>query len=209
MTKACGALCEGTVQPKSEVDCSDCGLNPLCEILEYSEPHSGVPAGILIKRQTVKRGEILFRKGEPFHALSAVKSGSLKAYIPHPDQADQIVGFHLAGEVIGAEGMAKGVFPCTVRALENSHICTLYVDKLEQSGKSMDILQQAVIQLLGQEVAFGREQISTLVHQTAEQRLAGFVLDIMGRLNRKKMANQVAVLSMSRSDIGSNPPEAA
>lgn len=202
MVGACCELCGATTLLKSEVACEDCGLNPICEVLEYSEPNSGVPEGILVRRQSVKRGEILFRKDEPFNAFFAVKSGSFKAYIPQQNRTDQIIGFQLAGELIGTEGMAGGAFPYSVRALENSSVCTLYIDRLPQSGKAMDVLQQSVIKLLGQEVAFSREQISTLVHQSAEQRLAGFILDVIGRLGRKNMVDQAAVFSMSRSDIG-------
>ncbi|MCG8429259.1 MAG: helix-turn-helix domain-containing protein [Chromatiales bacterium] len=155
-----------------------------------------------MRRKSVKRGETLFRKGSPFISFFAVKSGSFKAFIPHQDQVDQIVGFHLAGELIGTEGLASERYPYSVRALENSSVCELCLERLPESGRSRDVLQQAVIKLLGEEVAFGRELIASLVHQSAEQRIAGFILDIYKRLTRRKMVTGTYLLSMSRSDIG-------
>ncbi|PLY12173.1 MAG: hypothetical protein C0631_17445 [Sedimenticola sp.] len=194
--------CDKLTARGREVECEDCGLDPICAVLEYSEPESGVPEGILVRRQAVKRGETLFRRDQKFISFFAVKSGSFKAFVPQQDELDQIVGFHLAGELIGTEGMASGHYPYSVRALENSSVCELFLDRLPESGKALDEVQQAVIKLLGQEVAFNRELIASLVHQSAEQRIAGFILDIFRRLERRKMAEQGVTLTMSRGDIG-------
>ncbi len=185
-----------------EVECDDCGLDPICTVLDYAEEDSGVPEGVLLRRRPVARGETLFHYDDPFRSIYAVKSGSFKSYIPNEKRAEQVVGFHLAGELIGAEAMAKAHYPCTARALENSSVCELRLERLPDAGRPLEALQRSIIELLGQEVAFNHELISSLVHQSAEQRVAGFLLSISDRLQRRGLPGVEFTISMSRSDIG-------
>ncbi|MES9963507.1 MAG: helix-turn-helix domain-containing protein [Candidatus Sedimenticola sp. 20ELBAFRAG] len=185
-----------------EVECQNCGLDPICSILDYAEEESGVPDGVLLRRRPVSRGETIFRKEDPFHSLFAVKSGSFKTYVPRFDHTDQVVGFHLAGEMLGCEGMASEVYPYTARALENSSVCELRLEKLTGAGRPVEALQKGIIELLGKEVAFSHELIASMVHQTSEQRVAGFLLSISSRLDRRAMPSSEFNMGMSRSDIG-------
>jgi len=185
-----------------EVECNHCGLDPLCSILDYAEEGSGVPAGVLLRRRPVARGETIFRKDDPFHSVFAVKSGSFKTYIPRFDRVDQVVGFHLLGELIGTEGMARKSYPYTARALENSSVCELRLERLSDTGRSVEMLQQAIIDMLGAEVAFNHELTASLVHQTSEQRIAGFILSLSRRLSRRALPSEEFTMAMSRSDIG-------
>lgn len=185
-----------------EVACDHCGLDPLCAILEYDEGKSKLPEGILLRRRPVPRGETIFRKDDPFRSIFAVKSGSFKTYIPKLDRGDQVVGFHLAGELIGSEGLAGALYPYTARALEESSVCELRLSRLPETDYDIEALQQGVIKLLGSEVAFNHELISSLVHQSADQRIAGFLLSLSLRLQKRGMYRERFRISMSRSDIG-------
>jgi len=196
----CRTLCAAT--EAAEVECENCGLDPVCLVLDYAEPDSGVPEGILLRHCPVARGETLFRHDDPFRSIFAVKSGAFKTFVPHSDRVDQVVGFQFPGELIGVEAMAGDRYPCSAKALENSIVCELRLERLPEAGKPLEALQHSVIELLGKEVAFNHELISTLVHQSAEQRIAGFLLSISNRLQRRNMPGSVFNLSMSRADIG-------
>ena len=186
-----------------EVSCDDCGLGPVCRVLEFGEPGSGVPEGVLLRRRPVSRGEIIFRGGDPFHAFFAVKSGSFKALAPAREGAVRVLGFQFAGELVGIEGIADNRYPYTARALENSAVCELSVERLPESGKPLEALQRSVIEMLGEVVTFNQEMIACLIHQSADQRVAGFLLGVSKRLKRRGMNGETFTLSMSRSDIAS------
>ncbi|MEW7976609.1 MAG: helix-turn-helix domain-containing protein [Candidatus Sedimenticola endophacoides] len=113
-----------------------------------------------------------------------------------------MVGFHLLGEVIGTEGMAGRAYPYTARALENSTVCELRLERLPETGRSVTQLQQAVIDLLGAEVAFNHELTAAMVHQGSEQRIAGFLVSLSRRLHRRGAPSLEFNMAMSRSDIG-------
>lgn len=185
-----------------EVACNDCGLDPLCSLLDYAEVDANVPEGVLLRRRPVSRGETIFRREDPFRSLFAVKSGSFKTYVPRENHAEQVVGFHLAGELVGSEGMASGHYPYTARALENSSVCELRLERLPEAGRPMEDLQRAVINMLGREVAFTHNLIATLVHQSAEERLAGFLVNLADRLLHRGMPSREFNIGMSRADIG-------
>ena len=103
---------------ETEVACGHCALDPLCRVLDYASAESGVPGGILLRRRPVARGEIIFSQQEPSSSIFAVKSGSIKTFVPGAKSPDQVLGFYLAGELVGAETLAAGRYPCTARALE-------------------------------------------------------------------------------------------
>lgn len=186
-----------------EVACQDCGLDPMCSILEYAEEGSNVPEGVLLRRRKVARGETIFLKDDKFRSVFAVKSGSFKTYVPKASGQDQVVGFHVIGELIGMEGLSGLRYPYTARALQDSSVCELRMESLADTGYLLEELQQGIIKMLSTEVAFNHQLITTLIHQSADQRLAGFLLNLTRRLRARGMRQLEFQIGMSRSDIGS------
>ncbi|MES9971133.1 MAG: helix-turn-helix domain-containing protein [Candidatus Thiodiazotropha sp.] len=186
-----------------EVACSECGLDPMCQVLDYAAPGSGVPSGILLRRQPVEKGERLFRVDQPFAAVYAVKSGSFKATVPDLNRRERVIGFYLPGDLIGTDGMANRHYSYSVRALEASSVCVLDISRLEQSGRSVEAVQRALIEMLGQEIALNHAVTISLIRQNAEQRLAAFILALAIRSSLRGLGNKRLYLCMSRSDIAS------
>ena len=190
--------------PKAEeVACCDCGLDPICQLLDYAEPGSGVEPGILIRRRFIQAGGMLFDAGGAFESLYAVKSGSLKAVVTDAQGQERVVGFYLTGELIGADAMASQQYNCSVRALEPSQVCDLRLHRLSASGRPIEAIQQAIIDMLGKAVAFDQLIISSLIKQNSEQRLAAFLVTLSQRLQARGFTSKHFRLSMSRSDIAS------
>lgn len=171
-------------------------------VLDYAEESSGVPEGVLLRRRPVERGETIFRQDDAFCSIFAVKSGSFKTVMSHTGTSRQVIGFQFPGELIGVEAMSQKNYPCTARALEKSSVCELRVARLPESGRPLEALQASIIELLGKEVAFNHQLVSSLVHQSAEQRIAGFILSLSNRLARRGLPSLEFTLTMSRTDIG-------
>lgn len=186
-----------------EVACRDCGLDPMCQVLEYAEPGSGVAPGILLRRQPVEKGEELFSIEQSFTAVYAVKSGSFKATVPDLNKQERVVGFYLPGDLIGAEGMANHYYSYSVRALETSHVCVLDMGRLEESGRPTEAIQKALIKMLGQEIALNHSVTASLIRQNADQRMAAFILILALRASQRGLDANRLYLGMSRSDIAS------
>jgi len=187
----------------SEVDCRHCGLDALCELLGYDEGEVKLPQGTLLRSQSVARGETIFRSGDPFRSFFAVKSGSFKSVMVPPQCEERVVGFHFAGEMVGTDGIAGDAYTCTARAMETSLVCELRREQLHQAGCSEQEVQERVIAILGEEVAFSHRLNAALIRQSSEQRLAAFILSVSTRKNERGLSGADFRLSMSRSDIAS------
>ncbi len=188
---------------ESEVECNLCSLDPICALLDYGSEKVELAKGVLFRRQRVARGETLFRSGDPFHSLFAVKSGSFIMLHKKEQHPDQVAGFQFAGDLIGADGMAGEHYPCTVRALEPSSVCELRMARLQQPGRSLEAFQRGIISILGQEIAFCHGLHASLVRQNGEQRLAAFFLSLSSRHRARGMPGSEFRLTMTRSDIAS------
>ncbi|MEJ2454388.1 MAG: helix-turn-helix domain-containing protein [Candidatus Thiodiazotropha sp.] len=200
---SCCVFGDAAKQNAVEVACSECGLDPMCVVLDYAEADSGVPEGILLRRQQVEAGQTLFESGQHFDAIYAVKSGSFKALMLDPQTGERVVGFYFAGELVGAEGMADQRYDVSVRALEVSQVCVLHLDRLDEASRPQQAIQRALIDMLSREVALNQRMTAALVRQNADQRLAAFLLSLSERLSSRGFASDEFNLRMSRSDIGS------
>ncbi|EGV52925.1 helix-turn-helix domain-containing protein [endosymbiont of Riftia pachyptila] len=184
------------------VECSSCGLDPLCALVDYGTNDSAAVDEILLANRAVAKGETLFRVGMPFFSIFSVKSGAFKTLLPSSHSADQIIGFHLPGELMGVEGIAQARYPFTVRALEVSHICELRLDRLNALLDDKERVQQAIISMLSGEVAFQYSLTAELIRQSAEGRVAAFLLNLSRRLVGRGFSGSEFNLPMSRVDIG-------
>ena len=59
---------------------------------------------VVATRRKIKRGGTLFRNGEAFTSLYAIRTGFFKTCVVTEDGRDQVTGFQMAGEVIGLDG---------------------------------------------------------------------------------------------------------
>jgi CRP/FNR family transcriptional regulator len=186
-----------------EVDCERCGLDSLCEFLDYGEGELDLPEGTLVRSRTVARGEAIFKEGDTFRSFIAVKSGSFKSTILTPQDEEKVIGFHLAGEMIGTEGITLGRYSSSARALETSAICELNLENMYKANGSLNELQNRVISILGNEIEFYQGLHGTLIRQSSEQRMAAFLMSIYNRMDKRGTSGTDFRLSMSRSDIAS------
>ena len=62
-------------------------------------------------RRKLKRCAALYRAGESFDALYAVRSGFFKSRFTYEDGRDRVTGFSIAGEILGMDGIGPGCRP--------------------------------------------------------------------------------------------------
>ncbi len=172
--------------------CLPCGLGP--EGLERLK-------GVSPRPSPVEHGEHLFRPGDTLRALYAVKSGSVKVYKPMADGDEQIVGFHFPGELIGLDGLATNSHTCAAAALETTAICEFPVTQLHEMCHNYPPVRQELNRLLGTHLTHLRNMLLLVGRKSAEGRLAGFLLDLSGRLKTRGYSPCQFYLSMSRLDI--------
>ncbi len=157
---------------------------------------------LAVTRVRLRKGEALVRAGEAFAALYAVRSGTCKSVLVTPDGQEQIVDCHIAGDIVGTDGIATGVHDCAISALEDSELCVLPFDHLEALARTSKEFQRNLHALLSREIRRERKTMLVLGTMRAEQRLAAFLLDLADRYAARGYSASEVVLRMTREDIG-------
>lgn len=181
--------------------CSTCNLHDLCLPYGMSDADVAELERIVSRTRPFSRGRTLFRADEPFRAIYVPRSGAVKTYILGADGSEQIIGFHLPGEVIGLDGMVEHRHQLTAQALELAGVCEVPFDLLEHAAARVPALQHQLMRLMSREIAGKEQQLLTLGDHSPERRLALLLLDLSHRYAQRGFSANEFNLPMSRQDI--------
>ncbi len=148
-------------------------------------------------RRRVQRGEVIVRTGQPFEYLIRPGSGLLLS-----TAHGRVTGLHLPGDIVGVGGLAGGVHPFDVHALESGHVRLAPFALIEQLAGTEPQLLKALHRAMSAEMLRQHQLVALLTHPSAEGRLAAFLADLWTRRAYKGDAEFV-LLSLSRAEIGS------
>ncbi|MBV8503903.1 MAG: fumarate/nitrate reduction transcriptional regulator Fnr [Paucibacter sp.] len=186
-----------------KVACSSCNLRELCLPVTMSEPDVDRLDALVALRKNVKRGQALFRAGEPFMALYAVRTGFFKTRVAGSDGRDQVTGFQMAGELLGLDGISSDTHACDAVALEDSQVCVIPFDRMEEMAREFPGLQREFHKIMSREIVRENGVMLLLGGMRAEERLAAFLLNLTKRLHARGFSSSSFVLRMKREEIGS------
>ena len=158
---------------------------------------------VVASRRKVKRGTTLFRTGEKFTSLFAIRTGFFKTSVVSEDGKDQVTGFQMAGEVIGLDGIVNDQHTCDAVALEDAEVCVMPFDRVEELSREVVSLQRHVHKIMSREIVREHGVMLLLGSMRAEERLAAFLLNLVQRLNARGFSQTELVLRMTREEIGS------
>ena len=185
-----------------KVACQECSLNEICLPVGIGQDDLGRLDSIIDRKRPLTRGDHLFRIGAPFQSLFAVRSGSLKTYATSEEGQEQVMGFHLPGELVGLDAIADGFHPLAARALETTSVCEIPFKDLETLSVQLPGLQRQLLRVMSQEIRDDEQNMVILGQKSAEERLASFLIGLSDRFRRRGFSATQFNLSMSRSDIG-------
>ena len=183
--------------------CSSCHLKDLC--LPCGLPGDDVQRldGLMFARRRIKEGQALYHEGGDFGFLYAVRTGTFKSVVTARDGREQVTGFHMAGELMGLDGLAHGTHASGATALEDAEICAIpYAQLMELAAGSRE-LQQVVSRLMSREIVREHSLMMLLGSMNAEERLAAFLLNLSQRMKARGYSASEFHLRMSRAEIGS------
>ena len=182
------------------LSCTKCSLSELCLPRDLAQEELILFEEITNQRPPIPKGGTLYRSGETAHSLFAVKSGALKSVVTTEDGEEQIVGFHLPGELVGFDGM-ESVYNCTVSSLDRTSVCELPLKDLEQLTHKVPSLHSAICTVMRREINEEQAMLLLLARRTAESRLASFLVSLSKRLGSRGFSKTEFNLVMSRHDI--------
>lgn len=184
-----------------KVSCGQCNLRELCFPRGMNPADMEKLDAVVEQRKPLHKNDYLYRKGDSLNAMYAVRSGSIKTRVESPNGDEQIVGFHLPGELLGLDGFNEEGHTCTAIALETTSVCVLPMDKLELLCHDFTGLQHQMRNIMGKEVTEEHKMLLMLGKMRAEEKIATFLLSISKRMEERHWKATEFVLSMPRQDI--------
>lgn len=185
------------------VSCAKCCLKSICLPGGLSQGDLDAFEQLTMVKRRIARGAALYRSGDGFEALYAVRSGAFKSVGVSRNGEEKVTGLHLQGEIMGLDAIDSGVHCYHSIALEDSEVCMIPYTRLTTLTMRMPELQMQLLRALSGDISRDHGLMLLLGSMTAEQRIAAFLLSLSRRYERLGYSSNRFNLRMTREDIGS------
>lgn len=185
------------------VSCNNCRLSGICLPLALESDEIVKLDNIVQRGRPLPKSRHIFREGDAFTSVFAVRSGAVKTYSITDAGEEQVTGFYFPGEVVGLDGIGQNRYASSAVSLEVSAICEIPFSQIEDLSGQLPNLQRHFFKLLSSEIVDDQRHITLLSKNTADERVASLLVSISARQARRKLSASAFRLPMSRADIAS------
>lgn len=182
----------------SLVFCSTCAFSQVCLAQGMDKAALGELHMLVEHVGPMHAGDHVFREGNPFEAIAAVRAGTVKTYMIDREGHEHVLGFHLPGEVIGLNAIDSNIYPCNAIALDTVMLCRFSFPKISILATRLPGLQRQLFRLMSRDIGN-----ATLLagDWSADQRMAAFIIGLSRRLAARGFSATRFQLTMARTDI--------
>jgi len=183
--------------------CRSCTVRDMCLPVGFTSDEIDRFDALVVHRIKVNKCKSLYRSGDSFNTLYAIRSGSLKTTVLTDAGHEQVTGYHILGELVGFDGIGNNRHGAGAIALEDTEVCALPFAKLEKLAQTMPALQHTMNRMMSMEIRRDQDAMAMLGSMRAEGRIAVFLLDLADRYRRRGYSSTEFVLRLTRKEIGS------
>lgn len=184
-------------------NCANCSLRQLCLPAGISAEDVERLDRVVKRRKPVARGEHLFRVGSALARIYVAREGTFKTVACSEDGEEQVIGFHLPGELIGLDALGEGAHRCDAVALENARVCEVPLEDLNAVAAQVPGLQRQLLRVIGRSMARDQDHLEMMSRRQANDRVMLFLHSLSQRLEVLGKDGSAFSLPMTREDIGS------
>jgi CRP/FNR family transcriptional regulator len=178
--------------------CSTCAFSDACQSQGYDKSALSELHVLVEHIGPFTEGEHIFREGDEFTAIAAVRAGTVKTYVLDAAGNEQVLGFFLPGEVIGLNAIHQARYPCNAVALDTVMLCRFSFPKMALLATRMPGLQGQLFRLLSQDI--GKAALLAGDY-SADERMAAFLVSLSRRYARRGFSPSRFHLTMARTDM--------
>lgn len=181
--------------------CSRCSLQQLC--LPYGLELTDIEhlEELVAPASPIARERELFSQGDRLTDIYAIRSGSMKTVLVNEDGLEQVMGFYYPGDVLGLDGVAGQHHRCSAVALENTSVCRIPFDRLDDLVDRLPSLRRQLMRLMSQALSDDEQLLLTLGRKSSEARIATLLLSLIRRREARSLSPDRLTLSMNRTDL--------
>lgn len=182
--------------------CAACSMHQLCLPMGLDDADMSRLDAIIGRRRKVPRDSHLYRMGDPFTNLYAIRLGHFKTFQINVGGEQQITGFQMAGELLGMDAIGTERHHCSAVALEDSEVCEIPFTRLEELFGHIPTLLHHFHRMMSQEITREQSVMLLLGNMRAGQRFAAFLVNLSSRYAARGYSSTAFQLRMSREEIG-------
>ncbi|OAI18333.1 MULTISPECIES: helix-turn-helix domain-containing protein [Methylomonas] len=186
-----------------QVSCANCSLDNICLPRGLSQSEIANISQVIRARKTLQRGDFIYREGDNFRGILAIKSGSAKLVANDNHGNEHILNILLPGELLGFDGLSGAKHGCAAIALETMSFCILPADSMEELFQNVPSLTRELFRHTGEKMIEDKNQL-VLSKRPAEERLAYFLISLSERLKRRGFSSSEFKLSLTRQEVGNH-----
>jgi CRP/FNR family transcriptional regulator, anaerobic regulatory protein len=186
--------------PEPQTPCENCACRDRCLGADLAAAGNSLPYKSLIHSYSLAPNKHIFRQGEKSEALYIVRAGAVKLYCVSASGKEQVLVFHMPGEVLGLDALGVDSYDSSALTLEYTSLCVIPFTSLKLIPDSHHYLYK----LLSSAVVRDHRTIELIARKDAEAKLAIFLLDISKRFHVRGCSASDFNLSMKRSEIGNH-----
>jgi len=183
--------------------CGNCRSRELCLPAGLSAEGIRQVDSVVSHRIRVRKRDSLYRAGEHFAALYAIRLGTFKTVVLTEDGREQITSYHMPGGLLGLDGIGRDRYGCQAVALEDSEVCVLPFKRLDELAREVPLLQRNLYRSLTTDIYRDQNMLLLLGSRCAEERVVLFLLNLAEAFRERGYSSSEFVLRMSREEIAS------
>lgn len=178
--------------------CSTCVFGRVCLPNQVSKSDLAELHFLVDHVGPYQAGDHIFRIGDRFNAIYAVRSGMIKTRFHDESGREQVLGFHIAGEMIGLDAIHPAKYPCDAIALDVAEVCRFSFPALATIAQRIPGVQNELFKLLSKDIGNAAAMAGDY---SADERLAAFLIGLSRRFGQLGYPVDTLHLAMSRGDI--------
>lgn len=178
--------------------CSTCAFSEACLSQGYGKPELEALHVLVEHVGPYHEGDVIFREGEEFKSIAAVRAGTVKTFVIDSNGDEQVLGFFLPGEIIGLNAIHHSKYPCHAVALDTVMLCRFSFPKMAILAAKIPELQSQLFKLLSQDI--GKAALLAGDY-SAEQRIAAFLISTSRRYAERGFSATQLLMPMTRADM--------
>ncbi len=184
-----------------QISCENCNLDAICLPRGLSQKEVE-DLSIVVKRHgMIQKGEYIYRQGDEFNCIVAIKSGSAKLVANDVQGNEYILNVLLPGELIGFDGLYHSQYNSSAVALEATSFCELPADQLETLCMKVPSIFRELFKHSSEAINDTQNQLINS-KCTAEEKLAIFLTGLSDRLKKRGFSSLQFNIPLTRQEMG-------
>ncbi len=176
---------------------------PIFNHLQYEEMLEIVKTS---KTKSFKKGEMVFRAGEPSEHLYILHKGQVKIYRLSESGKEQLIRIMEPGDFMGELALfTNESLTSYAEAMKDTEICAIHKSEMKEMLLSNPSISLKIIEEFSRRLNETEKNIESLSSQDSEKRLATYLLELSAA-NEQVGANHEPIqitLPMSKKDLAS------